>query len=110
MKEFKEVAHYYLGTGLKVSVNLWSRKYGKYINDDMELSIETYNDDLKPYLRSLNQLTKEIEVDGEVMIFETKFVNRVLSLHYTELKFWEIRLLIKHHFNVFEIKDFIELK
>lgn len=140
--EFKDVAHYYLGSGLKMNGMIPNAEYSTHINGDIILSWASFHqlsvgiNKFEPYLRPLSQLTEEIEHNGERFVpieklkkrllvdYELKTGDGVISLKspihtyllfiadeiVEECPFGVFELLIKWHFNVFNIKDYIELK
>jgi hypothetical protein len=121
MKTLEQILPYYIGKGLKIGFNIPSvpdELIG--INNGDVIGIEgDYNyNEVKPYMRSLNKLTQPIKVDGEEFKPIDKLSVGLRYLHEIDLggnlidymAFWEVEFLIGLHFNVFGIKEFIEIE
>lgn len=125
--KFKDIAQYYLGTGLEVTYNL--QDVGENYHD--ELRTHTFNYDnstltfisnAKPLLRSLDSLTKPITVKGynddkefvpmdELMkIRPFSPSNEEMAEHISkqgieEIPFWLAKILMSWHFNIFNLEE-----
>lgn len=139
-KQLKDVLHYYLGTGLRI--NTIENELASIINNRGSKVVETifrghlinvYEwDEIRPHLRPLSSLTKEITVEGynngepfvpfddilgnsdlyrSEWILEEVTKGRQLD-RITELPFFVIELLLKWQFNVFNIDEsqYIEIR
>ena len=141
--KFKDIAHYYLGTGLLLKYKNFStnRYLTAFLTGVNNTEIETtYNRkikgchgdiisfngrnnikdlDLKPLLRSLDSLTKLITVKGynddkefvpseklSVHLFDFDFIDMVVNKRNTNgIPFWVVKLLLKWHFNIFNLPE-----
>ena len=130
--KFKDIAQYYLGTGLEcradTSYSDWeshsifvldtiSVKDGLIFKYDIYRWDEVYEGRIKPLLRSLDSLTKPITVKG--YNYDKEFVPieeigeldyDTYSLYYYKnhairLPFELIQLLLKWHFNIFNLEE-----
>ena len=119
--KFKDIAQYYLGTGLEI-VDTPSNTNG-YLNginpDEIYFQDGWYSSNrFKPLLRSLDSLTKPITVKGynddkEFVPAEEIFVGAwgkhaeyyIKNGNILDLSFIQIELLLKWHFNVFNLPE-----
>ena len=116
--KFKDIAQYYLGTGLVIRHNdgddLIMNATGSGSNFISIDDIEEYG---KPLLRSLDSLTKPITVKGyndensfvplyQLIKEDKAFTTDFIDLYgYEELKFSIVELLLKWNFNVFGLDE-----
>ena len=109
--KFKDIAQYYLGTGLVIRHNdgddLIMNATGSGSNFISIDDIEEYG---KPLLRSLDSLTKPITVKGyndgkefvpldEIQQYDINAENILLQ------QFWIVNRLLQWHFNVFNLPE-----
>ena len=122
--KFKDIAQYYLGTGLVIRHNdgddLIMNATGSGSNFISIDDIEEYG---KPLLRSLDSLTKPITVKGyndensfvplyQLIKEDKAFTTDFIDLYgYEELKFSIVELLLKWNFNIFglEVTEYIKI-
>ena len=118
--KFKDIAQYYLGTGLNIRHNdgddLIMNATGSGSNFISIDDVEEYG---KPLLRSLDSLTKPITVKGyndgkefvpseklAVHLFDFDFIDMVVNKGNTNgIPFWVVKLLLKWHFNIFNLPE-----
>lgn len=118
--KFKDIAQYYLGTGLEIRHNdgddLIMNATGSGSNFISIDDIEEYG---KPLLRSLDSLTKPITVKGyndskefvpseklSVHLFDFDFIDMVVNKRNTNgIPFWVVKLLLQWHFNIFGLEE-----
>lgn len=121
MKEFKEVAHYYLGTGLKFNIELSPTglmtfviigisKLGDVISDDNGQQYPFSH--CKPILRRMEDMYNDKEIISK--IWDLDYVSSVViedlifRVKNDRATFREIRKLLSSHYNIFGIKDYIQ--
>ena len=123
--KFKDIAQYYLGTGLEVQTGSNSANNIKksiitgltQSNKVGYISVKNHNnthigfiDDCKPLLRSLDNLTKPITVKGyndgkefvpldEIQQYDINAENILLQ------QFWIVNRLLQWHFNIFNLPE-----
>lgn len=121
MVKFKDIAQYYLGTGLEVTYRLSDvinthkdELRNKALTCDSLTFCITYG---KPILRSLDSLTKPITVKGyndgkefvplyQLIKEDKAFTIDFIDVYgYEELKFSIVELLLKWHFNIFNLEE-----
>ena len=118
--KFKDIAQYYLGTGLEFKEVGFGKVYELTIyNISMVLENIRVFDNIKPLLRSLDSLTKPITVKGynddkefvpseklAVHLFDFDFIDMVVNKGNTNgIPFWVVKLLLKWHFNIFNLPE-----
>jgi hypothetical protein len=109
--KFKEIN--YGGTHLLCGIienELWFKdNYGDNYNSIIS------DESMKPILRQLSDLTKEIEANGEkfvpseklaVHLFDFDFLDMVINRKNTKgIPFWVVQKLFEWHFNVFNLPE-----
>ena len=138
MKKFKEVAHLYLGSGLKVNIESHEEvDLPWYYETDeplvlnglmLDLWDDTHVKKLIPHLHPLSMLTQEITVEGynegkpfvpwhEIRkMTNARTFNRISKgfgtpkYYLKDIDFWCFNQLIQWHFNVFNLpeREFID--
>ena len=114
MTKFKDIAQYYLGTGIKIQ---WDSEYQTTHKTDFTISDYDWlinKQKGKPLLRSLDSLTKPITVKGynddkEFVPVEelgwNSFQHIINSGNLLGVGFNYIQLLLKWHFNIFNLPE-----
>lgn len=116
--KFKDIAQYYLGTGIKIQ---WDSEYQTTHKTDFTISDYDWlinKQKGKPLLRSLDSLTKPITVKGynddkEFYPAEEIFVGAwgkhaeyyIKNGKILDLSFIQIELLLQWNFNVFGLEE-----
>ena len=95
--------HHLIGispSGNKFYLATSSNMLGKGIENR---NIDTFlNDEFKPILRPLSDLTKEIEVNGEKFVPIDRLEDFIdFELGYERVDYWKIQKMFEWHFDVF---------